>query len=132
MFHASIDPPQTPACIVVAARDYSLPLRGLLSVQLTEGGRLGTLSKNSNGSVDHGPFQINTIWAQRLVREFGITPAMLTNDLCWSARAAAYILRYQINQAGGDFWEGVGHYHSYTKKYKEAYIAAVYRNSLRF
>lgn len=132
MFHAMIDPPQTPACMVAAARDYSLPLRALLAVLLTEGGRPGTLSKNTNGSVDHGPFQINTIWVRRLARDFGIAPATLTNDLCWSARAGAYVLRYEINRANGDFWEGVGHYHSRTQKYKEAYIAAVYRNSLKF
>ena len=132
MLPALIDVYQTPACIVAAARDYSLPLRALLSVHLTEGGRPGTLSKNKNGSVDHGPFQINTLWARRLAREFGITATTLTNDLCWSARAGAYILRYEINQASGDFWEGVGHYHSHTKKFKQAYIAAVYRNSLKF
>ena len=132
MLPALIDLNQIPACIVAAARDYSLPLRALLSVQLTEGGRPGTLSKNKNGSVDHGPFQINTLWAHRLAREFGITAATLTNDLCWSARAGAYILRYEINQANGDFWEGVGHYHSHTQKFKQAYIAAVYRNSLKF
>ncbi len=132
MFHALIDPPQTPACIVAAGRDYSLPLRLLLSVLRTEGGKPGTLSKNKNGSVDHGPFQINTVWTRRLAREFGVSPGLLTNDLCWSARAGAYILRYEINQANGDFWEGVGRYHSRTPKFKEAYIAAVYRNSLKF
>jgi len=132
MFPALIDPSQTPVCVVAAARDYSLPLRALLSIQLTEGGRPGTLSKNTNGSVDHGPFQINTIWARRLAHDFGVTPAMLTNDLCWSARAGAYILRHEINRANGDFWEGVGHYHSHTEKLKQAYIAAVYRNSLKF
>jgi hypothetical protein len=132
MFPALSDLPQTPACVVQAARDYSLPLRAILSVLLTEGGRPGTLSKNRNGSVDHGPFQINTVWTRRLANEFGITAAMLTHDFCWSARAGAYILRYEINQAGGDFWEGVGHYHSRTEKFKQAYIAAVYRNSLKF
>ena len=132
MFPPYIDLDQTPACIVAEAKDYSLPLRALLSVQLTEGGRPGTLSKNKNGSVDHGPFQINTVWARRLASDFGITPAVLTNDLCWSARAGAYILRYEINRANGNFWEGIGHYHSHTPKFKHAYIAAVYRNSLKF
>ncbi len=132
MFPAMLDPPQTPACLVHAARDYALPPRLLLSVLLTEGGKPGTLSMNKNGSIDHGPFQINTVWVRRLESDFGITAAMLTNDVCWSARAGAYILRYEINQAKGNFWEGVGHYHSRTAKFKQAYIAAVYRNSLKF
>ncbi|MET3132780.1 hypothetical protein AAKU55_003060 [Oxalobacteraceae bacterium GrIS 1.11] len=126
------DLPQTSPCIIQAARDYSLPPRALLSVLLTEGGRPGTVSRNANGSQDHGPFQINTVWVRRLGNAFGIAPATLTNDFCWSARAGAYILRYEINQANGDFWEGIGHYHSRTEKFKHAYIAAVYRNSLTF
>ena len=133
MFPALLDLPQTSwICLVQAAHDYSLPPRALLSVLLTEGGKPGTVSNNKNGSQDHGPFQINTVWIRRLASDFGIAPALLTNDFCWSARAGAYILRYEINQANGDFWTGVGHYHSRTAKFKEAYIAAVYRNSLKF
>jgi hypothetical protein len=118
--------------MVQAASEYSLPLRGLLAILLTEGGMPGTLSKNANGTIDHGPFQINTGWARRLEREFGVTASMLTHDFCWSARAAAYIVRYEINLANGSFWDGIGHYHSRTQKFKEAYIQRVYKNSLRF
>ncbi|WP_235389940.1 lytic transglycosylase domain-containing protein [Pseudomonas oryzihabitans] len=124
--------PPVPVCMVEAARDYSIPLRGLISVWLTEGGKLGTLSPNKNGTIDHGPFQINTVWTDYLAKNFGVTKEVLTNDFCWSARAAAYILRYEINLAGGDFWEGVGHYHSRTPKFKYPYIAKVYNYSLRF
>nr|WP_223964805.1 lytic transglycosylase domain-containing protein [Burkholderia diffusa] len=121
-----------PACIVAAATDYSLPVRGLLAVWMTEGGRDGTVSPNTNGTSDYGPMQINTIWADRLQSQFGITREMLTNDFCTSMRAGAYILRYEINQAGGSFWDGVGHYHSRTPQFKNAYIRRVYLNSTRF
>jgi hypothetical protein len=57
---------------------------------------------------------------------------MITNDLCWSFRAGAYILRYEINLARGSFWDGVGHYHSRTPQFKYRYISRVYQNSLRF
>ncbi len=61
-----------PACMVQAARDYSLPLRGLIAVWLTESGSGEPLkSVNKNGTVDHGPFQINTVWANRLQSELG-------------------------------------------------------------
>lgn len=64
-----------PACMVQAARDYSLPLRGLIAVWLTESGSGEPLkSLNKNGTVDHGPFQINTVWANRLQSEFGVAP----------------------------------------------------------
>lgn len=124
--------PPVPVCMVEAARDYSLPLRVMIALWMTEGGSTGTLSPNTNGTVDHGPFQINTVWAQKLQREFGVSPQMITQNFCWSARAAAYILRYEINQASGSFWDGVGHYHSRTPKYKYPYIQRVYNNSLKF
>nr|WP_229653861.1 lytic transglycosylase domain-containing protein [Pseudomonas syringae] len=119
--------------MVQAARDYSLPLRGLIAVWLTESGSVEPLkSLNKNGTTDHGPFQINTVWANRLQSEFGVAPELITRDFCWAARAGAYILRYEINEAGGSFWDGVGHYHSRTPKFKYAYIQRVYNNSLRF
>ncbi|WP_321959331.1 lytic transglycosylase domain-containing protein [Burkholderia cenocepacia] len=121
-----------PACVVQAANDYTLPVRGLLAVWLTEGGRAGTVSKNTNGTSDYGPMQINTVWAKRLESQFGVTRQMITDDFCWSVRAGAYILRYEINQAGGSFWDGVGHYHSRSPQYKFPYIERVYRNSMKF
>ena len=121
-----------PACVTQAAEDYSLPVRGLLAVWLTEGGVPGTISQNTNGTADYGPMQINTIWAKKLEKDFGITREMLTDDFCMSIRAGAYILRYEINQAGGSFWDGVGHYHSRTPHHKNRYIDTVYRNSQRF
>lgn len=126
---ASIDTASIPPCLIQAADDYAIPVRAMLAVLRTEGGKNGTLSANANGSVDHGPFQINTVWARRLAAEFGVTAAMLTNDFCWSARAGAYILRYEINRAGGSFWDGVGHYHSHAPGPKQRYIRLVYRNS---
>ncbi|WP_241136773.1 lytic transglycosylase domain-containing protein [Achromobacter insuavis] len=121
-----------PTCVAQAAADYSLPLRGLIALWLTEGGRVGTVSKNTNKTSDFGPMQVNTVWARRLARDFGVTEEHLTNDFCMSIRAGAYILRYEINMAGGDFWEGVGHYHSRTPKFKYPYIQRVYQNSLKF
>ncbi|GGM25531.1 hypothetical protein GCM10009425_40390 [Pseudomonas asuensis] len=133
MLLIAADLPPVPACMVQAAVEYSIPLRGLIAVWLTEGGKIGTLSKNkSNGTIDHGPMQINDVWADELQKNFGVTRDMLTNDFCWSVRSAAYILRSEINRAKGSFWDGVGHYHSRTPEFKYPYIQRVYKNSLRF
>ncbi|MBA5690543.1 lytic transglycosylase domain-containing protein [Rugamonas apoptosis] len=121
-----------PACVAQAAADYSIPLRALIAIRMTEGGQTGTVSYNKNKTADYGPFQINTQWIRQFKRQYGITADQLTNDMCMSARAAAYILRFEINAAGGDFWSGIGHYHSHTAAPKAAYQAAVYRNSLKF
>lgn len=128
----ALPPPDVPACFMQAAADYALPPRALPAIWATEGGKSGTVSRNRNGTADHGPFQINTLWVKRLHTLFGISIELLTHDLCWSARAAAYILRHEINAAGGSFWDGVGHYHSRTPALKAGYIARVYRNSARF
>lgn len=132
MIPMPVDVPSVPACMVQAAVDYALPLRGLIAVWLTEGGRLGTESKNKNGTTDYGPMQINTVWVKRLQAEFGVTRQMITSDFCLAVRAGAYILRYEINRAGGSFWDGVGHYHSRTPVYKFRYIERVYKNSQKF
>lgn len=121
-----------PVCMVKAADDYSIPLRGLIAVWLTEGGRPGTVSRNKNGTNDYGPMQINDSWARRLKANFGVTQEMITQDFCWSVRAGAYILRVEINQAGGSFWDGVGRYHSPTPYRQQSYIQRVYWNSLKF
>lgn len=127
-----VDNLQVPACMVQAASDYALPLRGLIAIWITEGGGIGTESKNKNGTSDYGPMQINSAWVKRLQADFGVTQQMVTQDFCCSVRAGAYILRYEINHAGGSFWDGVGHYHSHTPIHKFPYIERVYRNSLKF
>lgn len=132
MHPATTPLPDIPPCLFQAAADYAIPARALLGILRTEGGRSGTLSQNANGTTDHGPFQINTVWARKLEASFGISPFTLTHDFCWSARAAAYIVRYEINLANGNFWEGVGHYHSRTARHKEHYVQKVYSNSLKY
>lgn len=118
-----------PDCMNEASQRYQLPVRVLVAIQKTEGGKLGQRVKNKNGTYDHGPFQINTVWMQRFSK-FGYTPDILTNNFCASAYASAYIIRYEINNAGGDFWKGVGNYHSKTPVHHNKYVQTVYNNSL--
>lgn len=125
-------PVDIPHCVIQASTDYSIPVRLILAVQKTEGGRVGMKNKNKNGTFDYGVMQINTIWLNKLKNQFKIDENMLMNNYCLSVRTAAYILRYEINLENGNFWSGVGHYHSRTKHLKMAYIARVYKNSLSF
>ncbi|MDL4860733.1 lytic transglycosylase domain-containing protein [Halomonas elongata] len=123
-------PPDLPACVVTAAQRYHIPLRAMLGVLRTEGGAVGQRVGNTNGTDDHGPFQINTVWVQEL-EAFGYTAEVLTNNYCASAMASAYILRHEINQADGDFWKGIGNYHSRTPRHHDRYVRKVYKNSMR-
>lgn len=124
----AIFPPDLPACVITAAKRYEIPLPAMLGVLRTEGGKAGQRVKNTNGTDDHGPFQINTIWVQEL-EAFGYTSEILTNNYCASAMAAAYIMRYEINLADGDFWKGIGNYHSRTPRHHNRYVKKVYENS---
>jgi soluble lytic murein transglycosylase-like protein len=49
------------------------------------------------------PFPISPAWRAVLPGS-----AVQARDLCGSGRVTAYILRYEINQANGDFWQGLG------------------------
>lgn len=87
---------------------------------------MGQSRLNRNGTYDHGTFQINDSWIARLYPRFGVTAEMVRDNRCIAARVAGYILRYEINRAQGDFWLGVGRYHSHTPALLVSYISRVY------
>lgn len=107
-------PPSPPmACLVVSAEKQKLPPLILEALENKEGGADGYRSrKNADGTFDHGRMQINTFWMDKLRTTFGYDSARITHDACYAYDAAAFILRYEINRAGGNFWVGVGRFHS--------------------
>jgi soluble lytic murein transglycosylase-like protein len=56
------------------------------------------------------PYPVTNAWLATLARGWGLKVEVLKHDACWTARASAYVMRYEINLARGDFWEGIGHY----------------------
>ena len=58
-------------CIRESARHYSIPELLLKIIRDVEGGKVGTLKRNSNNSVDIGIMQINTINVPAITRHFG-------------------------------------------------------------
>ena len=120
------DPPAYYQCFFQAADMYSLPPVLLPAIAKVEGGTVGKSNGNKNGSRDHGKMQINDVWVSKLNKSFGITAEMIRDDPCLAIRSAGYILRYHINRAGGDFWQGVGRYHSATPSRHAAYIQKVF------
>jgi soluble lytic murein transglycosylase-like protein len=69
------------------------------------------IGRNTNGTLDIGAFQINSIHLNDLAR-YGIDQKALT-DGCVSAYVGAWHYRKQINQYGNT-WFAVGAYHSRT------------------
>ena len=122
-------PPQVPQpvthqCIHETAQNYQLPTTLIYAVLAVEGGTVGKMSTNTNGTYDMGPMQINTIWLEH----FGdyVSPSDILYNGCINVQVGAWILRSRINEADGHFWKGVGGYHSRTPDKNRLYQEKVY------
>ncbi len=111
-------------CITEAAHDnglHPLLVRAVLNV---EGGRVSSVTRNSNGSYDLGLMQINTTWLP-VLRRFHVKWQDLTDKPCVNIRVGSWILANKI-KGEDDYWVGVGNYHSKTPTYNRRYRQRVY------
>ncbi|MEI7610529.1 MAG: hypothetical protein WCJ64_24375, partial [Rhodospirillaceae bacterium] len=60
--------PVTVDCIDGAARQQQVPREILYAIGVVEGGKVGEIAHNTNGSYDIGVFQINSHWLGMLAR----------------------------------------------------------------
>jgi len=120
-------------CLTAAAA-HRLPSAMLVVLLNVEGGTLGRVSRNTNGTVDIGPMQVNTVWVPRIAAHWNSSPASayaaLRDNLCANLEGGAWILRQAMDEARGDFWGGVGIYHSRNPRYSERYLRQVLKASL--
>lgn len=110
-------PSRLPAhCIQSSADDFGLPASVLLAMIKVESNGYPVVSRNANGTWDIGVAQHNSAsWVPYFERRYGITAQALTQDVCLSVRAQAYVLRSELRsrQCGGaDLWCAVARYHS--------------------
>jgi soluble lytic murein transglycosylase-like protein len=123
------------ACIAAAADAYGVPEALILILLNVEGGRIGTVSPNSNDTADLGPMQVNTAWVGPIAGHWRSTPqaayAALRDNFCANIEGGTWILRQALDEARGDFWSGVGIYHSHNPVYKDAYLRKVLEWTLR-
>lgn len=117
--------PDRAACAASAAAYYTVPVDLVHAVLQTEGGAAGTVSRNTNGSRDLGPMQINSIHLRELA-SYGITESELIRNECLNIHVGTFLLRRAMD-AEPDFWRGVGRYHSATPSLNEAYQKRVWR-----
>lgn len=118
--------PASIECVIEAAHRQSVPANILLAIASIEGGKNGQLVRNTNGSIDIGHFQINTIqWKTR----FSGYPIHLEDVAlrgCYNAELAAWLVHQHIEEySKQDYWTKVANYHSRTPRYNQ-----VYRNKL--
>jgi hypothetical protein len=110
--------------ITVAAVAY-LPPRVLPVIHQIEGGRIGMVRPDTNGTDDLGVMQVNTIWVPAIASRARLSPAAtereLIEDPCFNIAAAALILRAYLRQTGGALLPAIGDYHSHTSILNQTY-----------
>ncbi|WP_300802429.1 lytic transglycosylase domain-containing protein [uncultured Desulfovibrio sp.] len=119
----------TMECIESAAKRHGVPLAALLGILATEGGKPGQALRNTNGTWDLGPFQINICHVNSLLRR-GISPEDVLADACVNADAAAWLLSQELDRSS-TLWEAIGAYHSRTGHLHRAYIRRVRGNLVK-
>ncbi len=97
----------------------------------TEGGRPGQAVRNTNGSHDLGPMQINTSWLPILAAR-GITLPMLRDDYCVNVAVGTWILaremqRLPMRPRSGEVWQAIAGYHSHTPQHNTRYAILLWR-----
>jgi hypothetical protein len=122
-------------CIEAAASVHRLPPAVVVILLSVEGGSLGRVSQNTNRTVDIGPMQVNSIWLPVVAKHWHASPddtfVALRDNFCANVEAGTWILRQAMDDAQGDFWNGVGFYHSHDPGYKADYLRKVLRQALR-
>jgi hypothetical protein len=115
------------ACMLSVASAAHLPPRVLPVIAAIEGGVVGGIRPDRNGTADLGVMQINTIWVPALAAQARMSNAAtrgaLIDDPCFNIAAAALILRVYLRQNGGGLLPAIGDYHSHTPPLNQAYIA---------
>ena len=122
-------------CIQAAANTHGLPATMLVILLRVEGGRLGRVSDNTNATVDIGPMQVNEIWLPKIAAHWGAsvpeTFTALRDNFCANLEGGAWILRQAMDEAHGDFWQGVAFYHSHSPGHETEYLRQVLRQAQR-
>lgn len=124
--------PVTAECVVAASNQYLVPPLVILSILKVEGGKVGAVSHNTNGTMDIGPMQINSIHLPSLA-QYGIAFENLKNNGCLNISIGAYLIKKaeieisknKIILSPKDYWKSVGNYHSKTPEKNAIYVKKV-------
>jgi len=123
------------ACMLTVAAFYHLPPRVLPSIQVVEGGRIGMVHRNSDGSDDLGLMQVNDRWVPLLASYVRLPQPIIRDRLirspCFNIATAGAVLRISLNETRGDLMRAIGDYNSHTPSHNLAYRAKVLRAAER-
>jgi hypothetical protein len=115
--------------MTVVAAFYSLPPRVLPSIQAVEGGRVGQVHPNQNGSADYGVMQVNSLWVAPISKTTNLPQdevrRRLIDDPCFNIAAAGLILQGYLVETDGNLLAAIELYHSHSPELSRPYLARV-------
>jgi hypothetical protein len=125
------------ACLLLASQTYQVPPAVMIGIMHVEGGHVGQQVRNSNGSYDLGPMQVNTVWLPQLAQLWKVdtTTALswVRDNGCVNVYVAAWILKQKMNSTYG-LYAGIAHYHSATawrgQRYADKVVAVMKKKGL--
>ena len=108
-------------------KEFGISYFLMKSIALTENEKFDhkAIMKNSNGTVDIGLMQINSMW-KKWLPEAGITKEKL-KDPDFNIKVA-YMIVSKIIEKHGYTWDSIGRYHSGTPKFKERWLNKMKQN----
>jgi hypothetical protein len=112
-------------CVNQSSKSYSLTPVMLKTIIAVEGGKVGTVSPNSNGSYDLGVMQVNTLHLPDIKSNLGYDWKDLVFDPCKNIQAGSWILSQRLSEVPGKPWLAVGNYHSKTPELRTKYLRKI-------
>ena len=103
-------------CGVKSAIKYNIPADTLLAIATIESGDYDTAYINSNGTLDYGIMQINTVYLEDLENNYNmiVSPQDLLKLSCYSFEIAAMKVSNHLKNDKGALLQRVANYHSKT------------------
>lgn len=98
----------------------------LAAIRLAEGGQVGHVSWNHNGSYDIGPMQINSTHLSQL-QQIGISRDALLYNACENIVVGAWILHANL-ATSHNLWTAIGDYNSHTSVYNQRYQRRIWEH----
>lgn len=128
-------------CVNAASLRNNVPVGVIYGIMKTEGGRVGTVSRNTNGSDDLGVMQINNeTWIPVLQKQLGQEYQQVRSELiynpCFNINVGTSILAQYHNQTDQNLDDGarwitaVGWYNSHDGYYMHRYQKLFLHNFL--